>query len=73
MILYDTSYIWHIAGKGAVTDKFLLFQITEYFHIRPYTFLKRKVLYLIVAYPFESKVGKKAGNTQISPDGGKYW
>ena len=27
----------------------------------------------VSGYLFQSKVGKKAGNTHISQDGGKYW
>ena len=56
MILYDASYIWHVASKEIVTGNFFLFEVTELFHTRPNTFLKRKVLYLIVAYPFEWQV-----------------
>ena len=51
MILYDASYIRHVASKEVVTGK-----VTEYFHIRPNTFLKRKILYLIVAYSFKRQV-----------------
>ena len=56
MILYDASYIWHVASKEIVAGKFLLFQVTEYVHVRPYTFLDRKDLYLTVVYPFERQV-----------------
>ena len=56
MILYDASYSWHVASKKIVAGKFLLFQVTEYVHVRPYTFLESKVLYLTVVYPFERQV-----------------
>ena len=55
-ILYDASYIWHITSKEIVTGKFLLFQVTEYSHIRPYTYFGSKILYLTVVYPFERRV-----------------
>ena len=56
MILYDASHIWYVASKEIVAGKFLLFKITEYFHINHTHFWRKKVLYLTVVYPIERQV-----------------
>ena len=64
---HATIFIWISTFNGK-----LLISQSQFFGTRKFT-LREQKFRMNFDIELSSKVGKKAGNTHISQDGGKYW